>query len=272
LPDAADHLQILGLTEWESRAYLALVKESPATGYGIAKLSGVPRAKVYEVLASLERKGAVEVARSDPLQYRPVPPDTLIERARADTAKRIDAAERAIAAYTARTDASAAIWDIQGREQIVARARQLVTAAKRRIMMEIWEADAADLEAELRVAAEREVEIIVVAYGDPGYPFAQVYPHPLTDEVTSGLGGRWLVLSVDDHEVIAGIVSSADRSRAALTSHPGLVVPVTELIKHDLYKLEMLAAYGDILEEKFGPGLSKLRELFGSGTESQHNA
>jgi hypothetical protein len=135
-------------------------------------------------------------------------------------------------------------------------------------MMEIWDADASELATDLAAAADRGVEIIVVAYGDPGYPFAQVYPHPLTDEVTRGLGGRWLVVSVDDREVIAGIVSSAERSRAALTTHPGLVVPVTELVKHDLYKLEMLAAHGDILEEKFGPGLSKLRDLFGTGATS----
>lgn len=267
MPDTAEHLQILGMTEWESRAYLALLKESPATGYGIAKLSGVPRAKVYEVLASLERKGAVEVARGESLQYRPVPPDALLARARTDSAQRFDVAEKAIAEYMAHTEVSAAIWDIQGRDQILARARQLVAAAEHRIMMEIWESDATELATELEAAATRGVEIIVVAYGDVGYPFAHVYPHPLTDEVTKGLGGRWLVLSVDDREVIAGIVSSAERSRAALTTHPGLVVPVTELVKHDLYKLEMLAAYGDILEEKFGPGLSKLRELFGAGTQ-----
>lgn len=269
MSDTADHLQILGLTEWESRAYLALLKASPATGYGIAKLSGVPRAKVYEVLASLERKRAVEVARGEPLQYRPVPPSELIARARADTTQRLDMAEKAIAAYTAHTDVSAAIWDIQGREQIFARARHLVAGANRRIMMEIWETDASEIVDELAAAAQRGVEIIVVAYGDPRYPFAQVYPHPLTDEVTRGLGGRWLVLSVDDQEVIAGIVSSAERSKAALTTHPGLVVPVTELVKHDLYKLEMLAAYGDMLEEKFGPGLSKLRELFGGGAQPE---
>jgi HTH-type transcriptional regulator, sugar sensing transcriptional regulator len=268
LPDTAEQLQILGLTEWESRAYLALLKESPATGYGVAKLSGVPRAKVYEVLASLERKGAVDVARSEPLQYKPVPPALLIERVRADTAQRIDAAERAIVEYTAETDTDAAIWDIQGRDQILVRARRLVTSAGHRIMMEIWESDAGELVAELRAAAKRGVEIIVVAYGEVGYPFAKVYPHPSTDEVTKGLGGRWLVLSVDDREVIAGIVSSAERSRAALTTHPGLVVPVTELVKHDLYKLEMLAAHGDILEEEFGRGLSKLREMFSGSAQN----
>ncbi|HEV7976645.1 TrmB family transcriptional regulator [Amycolatopsis sp.] len=257
----ADHLQVLGMTEWESRAYLALLKESPATGYSVAKRSGVPRAKVYEVLSSLERKDAVHVTRGESLQYGPVPPGELIERMRVQTTERLDAAEVAIAEYAVQTDNNAAIWDIQGRQQILSRARRLIEGAQRRILMEIWESDADELRADLDAASAREVEIIVVAYGDPGYPFAQVYPHPLLDEVT---GGRWLVLSVDDREVIAGIVSSGDRSRAALTTHPGLVVPVTELVRQDLYKLEILAAYGDVLESKFGPGLSKLREMFGA--------
>ena len=82
----------------------------------------MPRAKVYEVLASLERKGAVQVARTDPLQYRPVPPKELIEQVRADTTHRLDAAEEAITEYTARSESNNAIWDIQGREQILARA------------------------------------------------------------------------------------------------------------------------------------------------------
>lgn len=107
------------------------------------------------------------------------------------------------------------------------------------------------------------MSVIAVAYGDPGYPFAEVYPHPSTDEVTTGLGGRWLVISADDREVVAGIVSSGSMSRAAWTSHPGLAVPITELIVHDLYKLEMLAAHREALEGSFGAGLIKLREKFG---------
>ncbi len=262
-----DHLQVLGMTEWESRAYLALLEESPATGYSVAKRSGVPRAKVYEVLTSLERKGAVQVTRGEPLQYGPVPPGELIARVRAQTAHRLDAAEQAIAEHTSRGSRDAAIWDIQGRQQILATAHRLIDGAQHRIMLEIWQADAAELRAGLARAAQRGVEVIAVAYGDPDYQFARVYPHPLTDEVTSGLGGRWLVLSTDDREVIAGIISSGDQSRAALTTHPGLVVPVTELIRHDLYKLEMLAAYPDVLESKFGPGLTKLREMFGAGKQ-----
>ncbi len=67
---------------------------------------------------------------------------------------------------------------------------------------------------------------------------------------------------MDDREVAAGKVSAGAHSRAAWTSHPGLVVPITELVHHDLYKLEMLAAHGEVLEESFGPALERLRERY----------
>ena len=262
MASSAEHLQELGMTEWEARAYLALLQEAPQSGYGVAKQSGVPRSKVYEVLASLTKKGAVHVARSDPLQYGPLPPKELIERLRAQKAEQLDAAEAALAHYPEQPGGNAVIWDLQGRQEIIERARQLIRGAQRRILLEIWEPDADECREDLREAAQREVDITTVAYGDPDYPFAQVYLHTSTDEVTTGLGGRWLVVSADNREVTAGIVSSGTLSRAAWTTHPALVVPVTELIAHDIYKLEMLAAHKEVLEADFGPGLIKLREKF----------
>jgi sugar-specific transcriptional regulator TrmB len=260
--DAVDHLQTVGMTEWEARSYLALLEEAPVSGYAVAKRSGVPRSKIYEVLNSLIGKGAVHVARGDTALYGPLPPKELIERLRSQTTNHLDAAEAAMADYAEQVGGNAVIWDLQGRIAILERARQLIRSAHRRISIEIWEADAAELRPDLRTAAGRGVEIIVVAYGDPDYPFAQVYPHPSTDEVTTGLGGRWLVISADNREVVAGIVSSGTQSRAAWTSHPALVVPITELIAHDIYKLEMLASRGKELEADFGPGLIRLREKF----------
>jgi hypothetical protein len=73
-------------------------------------------------------------------------------------------------------------------------------------------------------------------------------------------------------EVVTGVLSMGDQSRAAWTSHPGLVVPTTELIKHDIYVQEMLDAHRDTLEASFGPSLEVLRgrferigEIFGHG-------
>ncbi|WP_128774209.1 TrmB family transcriptional regulator [Actinomyces oricola] len=263
MASTAEHLQALGMTEWEAKAYLALLDEAPLSGYAVAKNSGVPRAKVYEVLASLVDKGVVHLARGEPTLYGALPPKELVARLREDFSQKLDDADQALAQYAETVDANAVIWDIKGRSAIVQRARQLVGSARRSVLVEIWQADAPELHDALLAASQRGVKITVVAYGDPGYAFADVHLHPSTDEVTRGLGGRWLVVSVDDHEIVAGNVSAGSMSRAAWTSHPGLAVPITELIIHDLYKLEMLAAHQQALEATFGPGLSELREKYG---------
>lgn len=263
MSEYAEYLQAIGMTEWEAKAYLALLDEAPVSGYAVAKQSGVPRAKIYEVLASLVAKGAAHLARSEPNLYGPLPPRQLIDQARSQMAEKFDEAEQALAHYADQVDTNSVIWDIQGRSHIIDRARQLIASARRSILLEIWASDAPELRDALQAAAEQGVSITVVAYGDPDYPFAEVHLHPSTDEVTQGLGGRWLVVSIDDREVIAGNVSAGSMSRAAWTSHPGLAVPVTELVVHDLYKLEMLAAHKTALEKTFGPGLIKLRQKYG---------
>ena len=115
----------------------------------------------------------------------------------------------------------------------------------------------------LEAAAARGLEVVVVGYGAPDYPFARVYHHDMTEDFTQGRGGRWIVLSADQREIVAGIIWLGPDSRAAWSSHPGLVAPITEEIKHDLYIMEILAKHRDILEESFGPALVRLRDQFG---------
>jgi len=255
-------LQTLGLTEWESRAYLALLEEAPATGYAIAKRAGIARAKIYEVLASLTARNIVQVSRGEPQKYGPLPPRELISRLRAQFNDNLDAAEDALTVYASSAESGGEIWDLQGRSAIIERANQLISVAKSRILAEIWAQDVPALHEQLIAAIARGVTVIVIGYGELELPGAVIHRHPGTDVVTSGLGGRWLVISVDDREIVAGNVSAGAHSRAAWTSHPGLVVPVTELVRHDLYKIEMLDRHADVLEASFGPGLQRLRDKY----------
>lgn len=256
-------LRAIGLTEWESKAYLALLDEAPATGYGIAKRSGVARARIYEVLDSLVAKGAARVSNGKPQKYAPTASEEFLKVQRRQTEKSFDQAGEILRNFGAREESGSVIWDLQGRGDILSRAQDVISRSSIRLLCEIWEAEADRLREDLEKAAARGVKIIVVAYGKVDFPFATVFPHPGTDEVTHGLGSRWLVVSADDREIVAGSVSGGTESRAAWTRHPGLVVPVTELVRHDLYKLEMLKAHGEILEQTFGPALSKLRAKYG---------
>jgi len=77
-------LESLGLSAYESKAYIALV----AHGYGnaeiIAKTARIPRTSAYSVLKSLEVKGFAIATSGRPVIYKPEPPTKIYERVRAE--------------------------------------------------------------------------------------------------------------------------------------------------------------------------------------------
>src|SRR6185369_10618809 len=76
-----DQLQQLGFSEYETKAYTALLQQHPLNGYALAKRSGVPRANIYAVLQKLEERGAViPVTVAEGVVYSPIAPDDLINR------------------------------------------------------------------------------------------------------------------------------------------------------------------------------------------------
>lgn len=73
-PALKDALSEFGLTDYEARAYIALIEYGEATANQVSDHSGVPYTRVYDVLKDLEEKNFVEVRRGRPSTYRPRPP------------------------------------------------------------------------------------------------------------------------------------------------------------------------------------------------------
>ena len=67
-------LRDIGLTEYESLAYLALVKSGELTAGKVSEFTSIPYSKVYSVLDSLDRKGWIEVKGGRPRLYYPKSP------------------------------------------------------------------------------------------------------------------------------------------------------------------------------------------------------
>ena len=77
---AVSKLQKLGLTEYESRAYTALLKENPASAYEIAKTSGIPTSKIYEVINKLISKEIVQSIHGERTKmFIPASPEELVK-------------------------------------------------------------------------------------------------------------------------------------------------------------------------------------------------
>ncbi|MCD6591484.1 MAG: TrmB family transcriptional regulator [Thaumarchaeota archaeon] len=73
-------LRRLGLTEYEARAYVAIIELGRAEASEIAKRSGVPRTRIYDILSRLEHNGLIQKIReSRPALYTAIPPERSLE-------------------------------------------------------------------------------------------------------------------------------------------------------------------------------------------------
>jgi len=64
-----EDLMRLGLSDYEIRAYLALLTEGPLTAMELSRKGVIPRSKVYEVLGKLEGKGWISPGEGRPAKF-----------------------------------------------------------------------------------------------------------------------------------------------------------------------------------------------------------
>ena len=254
-------LQQLSFTEYEAKAYFALLDSSaPLSGYAAALQSGVPRSRIYDVLSSLEERGDIIASHEVPALYMPVSPQELIRKRKKAAEANFSTAEEFFSTYKSTVKVKENIWNIKGRTAIFARMAEIIQRAQHHVFLEIWPEDLPEIFADLQMAAQSGVKITLVSYGPAVVDFAEVYEHYPLEAAESA--GRWAILSSDSKEALAGVVSLSENCRAAWSSHPGLVIPITQMIVHDLYLLEILKQHQGILEESFGKDLQLLRRRF----------
>jgi sugar-specific transcriptional regulator TrmB len=70
----------LGLSEYESRAYVALVALGTGSANLVAEVAQMPRTSSYKVMRSLEKKGFARKSQGRPRSFSPVDPSELSKR------------------------------------------------------------------------------------------------------------------------------------------------------------------------------------------------
>ena len=126
-----ERLREIGLGEYEAKLYVALVKHSPATGYELARASGVPSSKVYEVLARLQDKDLVFAADGGgrAKRYIPADPDDFIERYARRLTSALDGLRDELRALGG-DEPVGYIWNVHGRDALLERAAGLLARAE----------------------------------------------------------------------------------------------------------------------------------------------
>ncbi|CAD5243280.1 HTH-type sugar sensing transcriptional regulator TrmBL1 [Thermococcus camini] len=135
--EIVEKLQKLGLTKYESLAYITLLKLGPSKATDITKESGIPHTRVYDVLSSLHRKGFVDVMQGSPRLYKPVNPEVVLEKIKEDFIEDVENLKVAFLELYREVHGEdlPEIWTIQGFENTVERAEYVIRTAKHEVLI-----------------------------------------------------------------------------------------------------------------------------------------
>jgi len=257
-----ERLREIGLGEYEAKLYLALVKRHPASGYELARASGVPSSKVYEVLGRLREKDLVFASDGGrATRYIPADPDEFVERYAQRVTHALDGLRRDLRTL-AGDDEVGYVWNVHGREALLERAGELLGRAERTVLVSAWDEELGTLAEPIAAAHRRGVKVAAIAYGALTVEADVVYFHPIKDTIHGEKGGRGLTLCVDSRVALAGIVGDEPQTSGAWSSNHGFVSAVEDYLKHDIYVQKIVGRFNDLLVRTYGRNYARWRDVF----------
>jgi len=240
------NLQNLNFTQYESKAYIALLQQGEVTGYELAKNSGIPASKIYQVLNKLITKEVVVALDSEPVKYAPIPPNEVLKRFKHDYLNNLESLTKSLDdIYAGQSYTDNYIWNITGRGAILNRVVEFIRMAQKTIHLSVWDDEAAEIKPALTEANNKRIAIYIVHYGREILGFGQEFRHGREHQIRQERGARRIALEVDEQRVLLGHFLEDSSSNAVWTTNKVLVLLAKDYIIHDIYTIRFAEKFGE---------------------------
>lgn len=264
--DMVADLQRIGFSEYEARTYLSLLRVHPATAYEVSKHSGLPRANTYGALDALTKKRAVQPVTESPVRYAPVRPEVLLDRLSSDLNGVYGRLKERLGTLED-DERSDIVWSLSGQAQIAEKIDALIDEAKGHVWIKASTSVLRQHVEALRRAARRGIMLVFVVFGQD-IEFlklgrrCKVYLHE-GNGVRIGGADNLFTVAIDYR--VALTANLTDELAGAYTTNPSVVRMAETLIRHDFYMAEIMMAFPQMIEQRFGANLVHLRkQMFSS--------
>lgn len=258
-------LKKFGFTEYETKVYVALLKNGSGTGYEVSKNSSVPRSKVYNILEMLMSKGCVVISKDDkPVKYAAIPVDEFVKNIKYSMDNVIDDIKFELNSFNNNIDLNQ-IWYIKGYENIFNKCRHMILNAKSEAYIQVWREDLPEIEEEISIIQEKLHNVVVILYSmnhDYTTKIKHFYKHGFEKSKFEESGGRWITLVTDSNEMLFGNIKNEKNAEIIWTENSPIVFLAKENVMHDAYCLKLIDTLGDDLKSKFGEDLLGVRKIF----------
>jgi sugar-specific transcriptional regulator TrmB len=223
----------LGFTVYESKAYISLLQSSPATRYELSKNSGVPRSAIYSVIQQLEKIGAVNALYTKPEKYIPLPPEQLFSLLEDQLQTRIELARESLKGIESNL-LSDHLWNIVGYQNMIYKAREIISNAKKEIYLSIWKTEMELLKDDLKKARKRGVAITLFSFTEIKFETDFIYSYGLDENKLDKIWVHNIILVADHQELLMGEADSKLPKKTAWTTNKAIVDIATNHIILDI--------------------------------------
>ncbi len=231
--DVVPALVALGFSLNESRAYAALLTESPATGYEVGVRAQIPRSAVYGVLRRLVKAGAARAIAGSPERFVPAAPADLLSMLR----KRFDASAESLSEAMRRLEAAPPVPDVfsvRGYDRILEEAERVVRGAAKRLVVSGWARELELLAPELKRADKRGVYVVVFSHSALGSLAGEVFSYGLPEEKLATFWKHRLIVVADDRTTLIGATENRDGDDAVVSDTTAIAEVATSQIALDI--------------------------------------
>ena len=228
-------LEPFGFTQSQDIVFWALTRRGSATGYAIARDTGIARANVYHALDVLARRGLASSSGGRPSRYRATTAEATmallaggVRRELADLALKLglrgDGTQPSPQAHTE-------LGELRSITAVVSEASQCIAAAALEVLAVVgpW---VPELLPSLTDARRRGVAVRAVSLGLPAPEGAIVRDVPPA-ELRAYWGGLPVAIVGDRRRAVCGVLAS-DGVRGIATSSPGAVPFLRHLLRREL--------------------------------------
>lgn len=257
----------LGFTEYEAKAYIALLSAKSATAYEIARISGIPTSKIYEVISKLTDKGIIfSLNNEEKNKYIPLKPEEFIESRRHRYENTLNTVKTELQNIAKEPDISY-IWNLHEYDYLLDKTKRIVKEAASSILLSAWPEEISYIKEALKQKEKSGVKISIIHFGEINFKIGQLFSHPIEDTIYSEKGGRGLTIVADSKEALIATIFQNNQIEGGWSINKGFVTLAEDYIKHDIYIMKIVKRFDKLLIKRFGQNYKKLRDIYNDNEE-----
>ena len=233
MKEIIERLEYFGISKNAARAYCALLKINPATGYEVSVNAEIPRSAVYNVLNKLESMGLVSGVGDKPKKYIPLPPSSLLEYLEHVHKESIDGLKMSLENMEL-DDEAFDFWHIHGYQNLIFSLKEAIKKAKRKIFISAWPREIKKLDIELVNAQELGIELTTFSFCKIDKQYGETISYNLDENDLRKIWTPKVIIVADHKTTIMGSAKDNKNSRSILTQNEAITEIATNHIILDI--------------------------------------